>query len=83
MRYPQCNELCDPEHNVHYLGRIIKDVELRDSAKDIDEFLPYGGKKCCGCGGIGIPHIGFGYPCPASNSGAHYFDKKTADINAR
>jgi len=82
MRYPQCNDLCDGEHDVHYLGRLIKGVSVRDSAKDLDEFLPYASRKCCGCGGIGRPHIGFSYSCSASNSGSHYFDKKTAEINA-
>lgn len=78
MKYPQCNDFCDDEHNVHYLGRI------RDNkAIDIDEFLPYSGRKCCGCGGIGTPHIGFSYPCSASTSGGHYFTQKTAEINAK
>ena len=66
MRYLQCNEKCKPEENLHWLG---------------DRFFTEG-RKCCGCGGIGIPHIGFGYPCSASQSGAHYFDEKTAEINA-
>ena len=66
MKYLQCNGKCKPEKNLHWLG---------------DRFF-IEGRKCCGCGGIGVPHIGFGYPCNASVSGSHYFDEKTAEINA-
>ena len=77
MKYPQCNSFCDNEHNVHYLGRI-----KNGQAIDKDEFLFKQDRKCCGCGGIGTPHIGFGYPCSASQTGSHYFNEEAARINA-
>ena len=77
MKYPECNQFCDDEHNVHYLGR-IKDGK----AIDKDEFLFNAGKPCCGCGAIGRPHIGFAFPCSASQTGSHYFNKKAAEMNA-
>ena len=77
MKYPQCNLFCDNEHDIHYLGRI-----RNSEAIDNNEFLFNVDRKCCGCGEIGVPHIGFGYPCSSSQSGAHYFDKKIAEINS-
>ncbi len=71
-----CNVYCDEKHNVHYLGRI-----LEGQAIDKDEFWHNANKPCCGCGAIGIPHIGFGFPCSASKSGAHYFDERIAELN--
>ena len=76
MLYKQCNIFCDDEHDVHYLGRIIN-----EEAVSTDEFLFNAGRKCCGCGATGVPHIGFGAPCYASNSGSHYFTEKTAQLN--
>ena len=78
MKYLQCNSFCDDKHNIHYLGRI-----RNNQAIDADEFLFNAGRKCCGCGGIGTPHIGFGYPCSASNSGAHHFTEEIAELNSK
>lgn len=67
MRYSQCNDKCKPDENIHWLG---------------DRFF-IEGRKCTGCGSIGKPHIGFSFPCDASSSGSHYYDEKTAEINAK
>ena len=58
MKYAQCNEKCEPEKGLHWLG---------------DRFF-LEGVKCSACGGTGRPHVGFGYPCSASTSGSHHFE---------
>ena len=78
MLYPQCNQFCDGEHDVHYLGRI-----RNNQAIDHDEFLFDAGRPCCGCGDIGRPHAGFTFPCPNSKTGTHYFTEREAELNAR
>jgi len=77
MKYRECNIFCDDGQDVHYLGRIKAGI-----AVDWDEFLVDNGRTCCGCGMTGRPHLGFGFPCAASSSGAHYFTLKDAKRNA-
>jgi len=68
MKYDKCNNKCEPEKGNHWLG---------------DRYYLENSRVCSGCGLAGIPHYGFYSPCPASVSGGHHFDKKTAQLNAK
>ena len=69
IKYDRCNDRCSPNKGLHFLGdRYITEEEVRE---------------CSGCGARGRPHSGYASPCPASTSGGHYFDKKTAEINTK
>lgn len=70
MKYDKCNNRCEPDKGLHWLG----DRYYEENSST---------RICLGCGAIGIPHYGFSTPCPSSFSGGHYFDERTAQINAK
>ena len=59
MQTERCKPTCKPELNLHDLG----------SGPQLC------GIPCTACGGQGVPHYGFAYPCPRTGSGAHVFSK--------
>lgn len=71
MKTDKCNALCEPNHGVHYLGRLDPTADLRNKATNINEFFIEENGRICKCGARAMPHYGMAYQCPLSNSGQH------------